>query len=615
MLVLLVMTAQAVEHRITWYLAVDQFGYLTFAHDLMRGRVFHRWPPIEALTSALPPRVDVLVQTYVLDHGVLYCRYAPGFAMLLAGWLHLFGDDGAHFLNPTIFIALLVLAFAFQARAVRSHWRAAAGVALLVLLSSSTLVFFWALTLVRDLATHLTGLLGLFLLLPVTGTRLTPRRAATAGVALGFAASIRPDAALYFIPGLLLAALRWHRERQPRRAVGLGLAAGVLGLLIGLAPFFAYNWAAMGHPLRPTQGMEIQDFVQLPWSQPPVWGRPAARVGYPPGAWLGGTYAPVQGGGLKLSNLPDILPGNVRHFRDAYGDVLLGLALLGAVVAMMQRTALFVAAVPYALLALLFYSCWSKPDPRYFAGVHVFVPMLIVEGAFGTLDVVRKLWRAGAGVTARAVAVAFAAVLFAAAMLIDVPSARSALATVAILLPAVVIVSALAAATWPGRRVTAIAAPVLALALIGFASQRAAAGLKSRATFQRTEMLRAKATFAKAVEPGAVVITLEDIGRPAENIEYYSGVAHAFYLTDLKRWRMTIGQAAELLLAAGLKPYVLMPTGDAARPVMVNGLRKRFAVDLVTEVPPERAIDYFVAAAFHRGLALSLYRISNRTPG
>ena len=46
----------------------------------------------------------MLVQTYVYDHGKLYCRYAPGFPILLAGWLTLFGDDGAHYLNPTIFI-------------------------------------------------------------------------------------------------------------------------------------------------------------------------------------------------------------------------------------------------------------------------------------------------------------------------------------------------------------------------------------------------------------------------------------------------------------------------------------------------------------------------------
>ena len=35
----------AIEARITWYLAVDQFGYLQFANDLLRGKIFHDWEP------------------------------------------------------------------------------------------------------------------------------------------------------------------------------------------------------------------------------------------------------------------------------------------------------------------------------------------------------------------------------------------------------------------------------------------------------------------------------------------------------------------------------------------------------------------------------------------
>src|SRR5207253_10324481 len=107
---LLVLTALAAHERTTWYLAVDQYGYLTFAHDLLHGHVFHHWPPLDAFVARLPPTVDVLSQTYVYDQGRLYCRYAPGFAIILAAWLGLFGDDGAHYLNPTMYLALLALA-------------------------------------------------------------------------------------------------------------------------------------------------------------------------------------------------------------------------------------------------------------------------------------------------------------------------------------------------------------------------------------------------------------------------------------------------------------------------------------------------------------------------
>jgi hypothetical protein len=87
---------RAIEARITWYLAVDQFGYLQFAHDLLHGKIFHDWEPASILRN-LPKRTDMLAQTYVYDNGKLYCRYSPGFPMLVAGWLALFGDARVSF--------------------------------------------------------------------------------------------------------------------------------------------------------------------------------------------------------------------------------------------------------------------------------------------------------------------------------------------------------------------------------------------------------------------------------------------------------------------------------------------------------------------------------------
>ena len=105
-------TAIGIERLITWYLAVDQFGYLTFANDLLHGRVFHEWGPMKALEPFFPARTDVLAQTYVYDQGRLYCRYSPGFPMLLAAWIGLLGDERAHYLNPTVYLVLLAVALA-----------------------------------------------------------------------------------------------------------------------------------------------------------------------------------------------------------------------------------------------------------------------------------------------------------------------------------------------------------------------------------------------------------------------------------------------------------------------------------------------------------------------
>src|SRR6185503_19766833 len=104
------------------------------------------------------------------------------------------------------------------------------------------------------------------------------------------------------------------------------------------------------------------------------------NVGFPSGAWRGGTVTSVQGGGLRLAHLPLTLPGNIAIIRAAYGDLMLLVARFGVLVAAVRRRELFVVTVPYMILALLFYSCWSKPDARYLVGIFLFLPMLMVEG-------------------------------------------------------------------------------------------------------------------------------------------------------------------------------------------------------------------------------------------
>ena len=119
---------------------------------------------------------------------------------------------------------------------------------------------------------------------------------------------------------------------------------------------------------------------------------------------------------------------------------------------------------------------------------------------------------------------------------------------------------------------------MLALALVVLACWRLSPLLETSARFQGEEMARARAIFARKVEPGAVVITTEEVGRPVENIEYYSGVAHALYLTDLERWGLTVGDAAELLARGGMRPYLLLPKAHPGLDPLLAALGRRFAV-------------------------------------
>lgn len=598
--VFLILTAMAIEHRITWYLAVDQFGYLRFAHDLLAGRVQHDWPPARALASHLPPQTDMLVQTYIWDHGRLYSRYAPGFPIVLAAWIGLFGDDAAHLLNPAIFLAILATLMVMQWKLCRSLWRGTIVAALVVL--CPTLVYLWALTPTRDLSAHCSAFLGLAIL---TGRgALGTRSLLAAGLALGFAGSVRPDAVLYLVPASILALGRWWRlGGWP--VLRRWALTGALGVAVGLAPSLAFYWFATGNPFVPTQGVELRRLF-LPsdaGAAPPE--PPGVKIAYPPG-WHGGTIEHVQGGGLRLSNLRTTLPGNLDKIEQGYGPVLLALAAWGAFVGLYLRPAFTAAFVAYLLVAIPFFSCWTRPDHRYLIGVWLVMPMLVAEGAMGTLDLVVRLARLRAETVARGVAVAAAALLVAVYATSGLGEQGSVLLDVSRWTVGVLVGALLVAAGLPRHRVSMAAGPLLALALVVINSTRAMASLETRASFQRPQAKRAASVFRQAVDPNAVVITTEDIGRPMENIEYYAGV-HSLYLTDLERWRMSVDLASMLLIVGHFRPYLLIPKQDAE----LAQVDPPLTAELVLDIPPQRNYDFFVAAAFHRGLPMQLYRISS----
>jgi hypothetical protein len=200
--------------------------------------------------------------------------------------------------------------------------------------------------------------------------------------------------------------------------------------------------------------------------------------------------------------------------------------------------------------------------------------------------------------------------LVGAAVFIHPRAGTGALPTISWLVP-VTLAAGLALAAWqPGRRVVGVVAPLLALVLVGIAVERASEQLGHRASFQRPDARYARTNFQRLVEPGAVVITTEDVGRPAENIEYYTGgLARALYLTDLERWRISVHAASVAFLGKGMKPYLFIPTSQPDKEGMLGTLRKDLVVEQVADIPARQAIDYFVAAPFHRGVQMELYRI------
>jgi hypothetical protein len=268
---------------------------------------------------------------------------------------------------------------------------------------------------------------------------------------------------------------------------------------------------------------------------------------------------------------------------------------------------LFMLAVPYSVAALLFFSCWVRPDTRYLIGVNLWVAALIVEGTVGSLDLLRMLWRRGKAPAARALGALLAVGLIAGAAAAPAPIPRVAPAMWLLVLATAG--GGLANALWPQRRVAGVVAALLGVGLAGIGAWRDWSALGRNASFQRPQMLTARATLERAVERDGVVITTEDVGRPAENIEHY-GHRWALYLTDLERWHMGVTEACVRLIMAGMRPYLLLPPEAAATRALLRELGQHATLAEVADIPPPLAMAYFVAAPFHRGLHMGLWRVS-----
>ena len=595
------------QGKVTWYLAVDQHGYFAFARDLLRGRLFHPWSPAALLGDKLWPRNDVLAQTYIFDQGHIYSRYAPGFPILLAVWIALFGESNIHVLNPILFCLAMGMLALIVRRTTGSWWRGLAAAALIAICPSQ--IHWWGATLTRDVATHLVAWTGLCLLLPRGSSPLGGTRSLLGAFAVGFAASMRPDAVLYLVPAALLL-LRRRRKFGDRVDSRVWLRLG-LAWALGILPLVAYDLAATGSPLPP-QAIELKPFFEQTshligeWLVPSAW---AAR------GWHGGIWDPVQGGAWDPANLGRVLPLQFQALRLAYGPVLLGLIAWGAIVSCVVHRDLFLLAVPYSVASLFFFSCWVRPDARYLVGFHLFCAALLVEGVLGTLDLLRRLAGSGNLALARFLGVSFAILQLGGTLLASRLGPPLGVATW--ICAGVGAIAAVAATSWPQRRIARFAAPALGLALFALAMKTDYGSMGRNAGVQEPEILRAKATVEAKVPPDAVIITTEDVGRPQENLEIYAD-RRAIYTTDLQRWQqMRPVEAAFRLLRNGQRVFLLLPTNQPETQGVLDDLPSEnvLVVELLETIPPERAKDWFVAAPFHRGVELGLWEVRERDPG
>lgn len=531
-LLALVVAARGLARHTTWYLASDQFAFLTQADDLRHGRVFHDPGEFAAIASNVPPgqTADAYYQTYLWRDGRLFSRYPPGFPLLLAIAALVGGPSAQHLLNPVLYLVLLAaLALLTHRLLTGAHHgipEGAAAAAPWALLVIPAEVHYWGLTVARDLPAHLLAIGAL--------AAACTRRFSLAGLALGLACTMRPDAILYSFSLGALALVRRARSGD--------LIRGSLAFLAGVAPLLAYNTITQGHPLAFTQGMEFRHLFGAAPSAPRI-----ATADALPDLPL------TSGGGFRLRNLPQVLPANLRYLAGAFGLFLL--PALGA----LRRRLMAAALAPYVLVAVLFFSCWGHGDARYQVGVVLALLMLMAAGTSSwcaTLANPTLRIRTRLGLIALTVlAVVAAPAVF------PFQEQRRPLEVAAGAGAALVGAAALVPVATPAAAAIGPLVPALAFASVGLTRMMRGAG--TRDPFQAAQVARARDTLESVLPPGALVFTTPALGRPAENITYYTH-AEAHYDGETALLNSSNVEAARRWQASGRRVFLLRP-GDAPR--------------------------------------------------
>jgi len=574
--------ARGLERRNTWYLASDQFAFLTLAGDLSRGRVLHSPEGVLRLGAPASTRGvrDAYYQTYFWDGSRLWSRYPPGFPAMLALAGAVGGEAAQHLLNPSLFGALLLLLGFATWRLLRGLDRPlAAGAALAaswLAIVLPTQVHLWGITVARDLPAHLLGLACV-----VATAAGAP---AAAGLLLGLASTIRPDAVLWGASaGALL--LRARGPAQPRRDA----ARFAVALAVGLLPLLLYNRATRGSIFGFTQAGEFDRLLS--------WLRiaPTAIV----------AQVLPSGGGFRVAHLGSTLSGNLRLLARAFSWTA-WLALFGAGWAARVRPAFALALVPYAAVATLFYGFWSHPDARYLVGISLCLAALAGGGAAAACREMRR----SPSVALRAMAVAIALATAATAWW----ATRAGLPRGAAWPgpPEVALATAIAAcALLPrGRRgggafALAPLLPASCLALLAIARVAGSAG--DRDPFQHAQVARARAAFEAVVPPGALVLADDGLGRPSENIAHYT-YADSHYAAELPLLQTHPARAAVGYALDGRAVFALV--GDESGP-LARSLREIGALRRVERRRGSDLLDWFVdPAAAPAGASLLVLEVS-----
>ena len=464
----------------------------------------------------------------------------------------------------------------------------------------------WSISPLRDVPCHVLTMSALALLIPAPGgSRPSRARLLMAGLLVGYAVAMRVDAVLYLVPCTLLL---WWQGPWPRAH----LAGAALTFLLGVSPLLVYNHVATGNPLLPTQALE---FNQL-FSDRPDGAEETSLLAnlFSPNE-AQAAKAPRgprkyqmlnQGGGFRLSHLDNSLPGNLRQFWKVFGALGVLFGIVGAFLSI-RRPILLLATVPYIVLATVFYSFWTRADARYLAGAFLLFTPLVLFGVREVVALLGEFRKKGFSAVGygTGVLVLAAAVYMATGVNL---AAASALPYVTLAFLGSIALGTIVAVVGSRFGAREVFAFLLALSLFGTFCWRTHRSWGGQASFGAEQVALAQANFDALLEDEALVLTSFRYGRPAENINYYTG-ADAIYMEELLRYSMSHMSVVGM---AGLfdKPvYLLVDPTEAGRWINNPFTKGKLEFELIRRIPAADAREFFVASPRHRGIPLVLVRV------
>ncbi len=352
-------------------LGSDPFGLVHFARHLAEGRFYSDFPVYNWFKGGWAPGEShfVLLGNYLVKNGRIYCKYAIGFPLFLAGLIKVFGTDAAYIAN--IFVVGVFLWFYFKlAEMIFAQWRH--GIFLALLGSFLFIILIekvWSLAMKpsRDLLALTVLITGLY-----WGIRALRRWPAVrwfslvlGAFCLGYSGSTRLPNVLVGVPVGLYLLVRLRSPACWSKRVAVVVLAGFL-FIVGLVPIFLQNYATEGNPLHPPRPEITQRAVFK-----------VKDVESPAPLWIG--FLATTG------------PDTLKFFGKLYGVSLTALIILGLISGWKSPEIKYLC-LGIPLIFILFYSMWVHLMVRYMTIAQPFFILLVVAGVGKVLDPHVRKW-------------------------------------------------------------------------------------------------------------------------------------------------------------------------------------------------------------------------------